>query len=214
MPELLLGTILVTMDDKKVGLQLKKARMESGLSQEEVGTKLGITWEMISRYENGRSSAHKNLERLALIYNKPVPYFVSSDEQVGESLDLKELARTLKEEGIVYQSNVKNVVKVLDRLTGKGLDEDLEDTERYYEISTAYTTKYKSIFALELKNIGRDADVKVSETGIGYFSQSEKPARGDIVLGYDGLEYKLQNHDSKSLFTALAVLVGIEQRFR
>ncbi len=45
------------MTDIEIGRIIKEERQKRGLSQQELATKVGVTWEMISRYERGRSSA-------------------------------------------------------------------------------------------------------------------------------------------------------------
>ena len=63
------------MNDKIIGIQIKKARAEAQLSQTELGKKIGVTWEMISRYENGKSSPRKNLEKISKALGRPIQYF-------------------------------------------------------------------------------------------------------------------------------------------
>ena len=53
-----------------IGIQIKKARAEAQLTQSDLGGKIGVTWEMISRYENGQSSPRKNLEKISKVLKK------------------------------------------------------------------------------------------------------------------------------------------------
>lgn len=62
--------------NKKVGINLKKARKEAGLTQVDLANELNMSPMMISRYEVGLNSIpYKHLQRIAKILNKPVTYF-------------------------------------------------------------------------------------------------------------------------------------------
>jgi len=62
--------------NKKVGINLKKARKEAGLTQVDLANELNMSPMMISRYEVGLNSIpYKHLERIAQILGKPVTYF-------------------------------------------------------------------------------------------------------------------------------------------
>jgi len=53
------------MNNKYIGENIKIYRERKNLTQRELGDKIGKTWEMISRYERGESSALKQLNNLA-----------------------------------------------------------------------------------------------------------------------------------------------------
>lgn len=53
------------MDLTQLGSTIKKLRNGLSLTQEELATKIGVTWEMISRYERGLSSPLSRLDSLA-----------------------------------------------------------------------------------------------------------------------------------------------------
>jgi transcriptional regulator with XRE-family HTH domain len=215
MAELIFSTILVPVNDKLIGLQLKKARMESGLSQEEVGNRLGVTWEMISRYENGRSSALKHLRKLAEIYEKPLNYFmVESGDDKQESFSITELVQKLKESGVSYSKSVRNVVKLLDKLSGKGIDFDLEKSENFVEAKTSLTDQFPTLFAMRMAAFELKPELGLNPDDIGYFAAEVDPADGDIVISYDGINYELNKYASDSINASLAVLVSLERKFR
>lgn len=202
------------MEDKKIGIQLKKARMESELSQEQVASKLGVTWEMVSRYENGRSSPHKHLSRLAKIYDKPASYFLNDPGSSYEGFDLKQLTQSLKDEGIGYNKSIRNVVKKIDTLSGRGIEVDAETSNSYYEVNSALTEKYLDIFALNLDNITAKLSVIFPQESIGLFSSIASAKETDIVLTYDGMNYELGNYKKDSLAATIAVLVKVELNLR
>ncbi|MCA9375284.1 helix-turn-helix transcriptional regulator [Candidatus Dojkabacteria bacterium] len=62
--------------NKKVGINLKKARKEVGLTQVDLAKRMNMSPMMISRYEVGLNSIpYKRIERIAQILGKPVSYF-------------------------------------------------------------------------------------------------------------------------------------------
>ncbi|MCC7304527.1 helix-turn-helix transcriptional regulator [bacterium] len=71
------------MTDIEIGKIIREARKKLGLSQQELAKKIGVTWEMISRYERGRSSALQKILELAEALEVEVAKFfaVSSESQ-------------------------------------------------------------------------------------------------------------------------------------
>ena len=62
--------------------RLRQARLEKGLTQERVGEQAGLTFNSISRYENGAAfPSQLALNMLATIYDKPVEWFFGEEEQ-------------------------------------------------------------------------------------------------------------------------------------
>lgn len=206
--------MILQVQNTKVGLQLKKARLEKGLSQEDVASKLGVTWEMISRYENGRSSALKYLDRFSEIYDKPVGYFLKEDFDPAESFTLENLVSKLSEQGVTYRQSLRNVVKLLDKLSGKGIDEDIKDSQTYVEISSYLAERFSDIFALKLSNFDLPENYSLKSTDIGFFAKGLEPNQGDIVIAYDGITYSLMEYDANEISATLAVLISVERSYR
>lgn len=68
-----------------IGKRLKEARLEAGLSQEQLGVRAGIEEDSASarmnRYERGtRSPGFELLQRIGNVLDLPVTYFYSSDD--------------------------------------------------------------------------------------------------------------------------------------
>lgn len=53
------------MEHYNIGENIRKFRRRVGLTQDELGDKVGVTWEMISRYERGQSSPLNKLDKIA-----------------------------------------------------------------------------------------------------------------------------------------------------
>lgn len=68
---------IYTEDHKSIVESLKKARLETGLSQVEVAKKLGRTQSYVSKIESGqRRFDVLQLKDFAKLYNQPLDYFV------------------------------------------------------------------------------------------------------------------------------------------
>ena len=61
----------------QIGTRIRQARQEAGLSQEELGRRLGISGVAVGHYERGtRSIGIHELERLAQILERPLTWFL------------------------------------------------------------------------------------------------------------------------------------------
>lgn len=99
----------------RIGKQLRRAREESGLTQEEVGTRLGIGRAGYANIENGRSLLQMDhLMKLPEILEKPVTYFleVESDLSVDEG-ELLQVYRSIPD--AIGRSMVVDVAKTILR---------------------------------------------------------------------------------------------------
>lgn len=65
-----------------ISKQLKRARLEKGLSQKDLADQVGISRMMISRYEVGSSSISlKQIQKIAETLEKPISYFFGEEPQ-------------------------------------------------------------------------------------------------------------------------------------
>jgi transcriptional regulator with XRE-family HTH domain len=64
-----------------LGGRLQQSRKGTGLSQEAVATKIGVSWMTVHRWERSqRSISEENLDRLCELYNKPLRWFLTLEE--------------------------------------------------------------------------------------------------------------------------------------
>lgn len=63
------------MTDSEIGSLIRQSRKKVGMTQSELAAALGVTWEMVSRYERGKSSALLKLLDIARILGVPLSYF-------------------------------------------------------------------------------------------------------------------------------------------
>lgn len=200
------------MNDEQIGLQIKKARMEKGLSQEDLGEKLGVTWEMISRYENGRSSPMKYISSLSQILDKPVNYFFGlQDVFVDQSID--RIISALKENDVVIEKGEANKVPLVEDMSILGFVKSLKFTRQLYTAPEWIIEKYRDIFALRLDSTANEG-VDVNKGDIGFFSPETKPQKDDVVLVEDTSFYKLQKFSKADKNSVIAVLIMQEKRYR
>lgn len=69
---------------KIIGVLLKKARIEVGVSSSELADSVGITLEQLEFFENGENSIPlPQLEEMAVFLNLPIEYFMDRDGIVG-----------------------------------------------------------------------------------------------------------------------------------
>lgn len=61
--------------NKEVGNLLQKARVSTGLSQQQAGDKMRLSQDSISKHENGAPVSAYRLLEFARIYEKPVSFF-------------------------------------------------------------------------------------------------------------------------------------------
>lgn len=70
---------------RDIGRRIQKAREESGLSQEELASALGITQSALSNYELGKRRLYlANLEQLANVLGRPLSYFMEEEKQPND----------------------------------------------------------------------------------------------------------------------------------
>ena len=64
-----------------LGGRLQRARKGTGLSQEAVATKIGVSWMTVHRWEKSqRGISEENLDRLCELYDKPLRWFLTLEE--------------------------------------------------------------------------------------------------------------------------------------
>ena len=80
-------TMMPNSRTEPIPARLRRARMESGLTQEQVGERAGLARNSISRYESGSAfPSQLAMNMLAALYDKPYEWFFGEeDEPQGES---------------------------------------------------------------------------------------------------------------------------------
>ena len=64
-----------------LGGRLQRARKGTGLSQDAVAIKIGVSWMTVHRWERSqRGISEENLDRLCELYDKPLRWFLTLEE--------------------------------------------------------------------------------------------------------------------------------------
>jgi transcriptional regulator with XRE-family HTH domain len=72
--------------DVHVGVQISMRRLEVGLSQADLGRKLGVSYQQIQKYEKGSDKiAASRLVKLSLALDVPVSHFFEGLKQGGQT---------------------------------------------------------------------------------------------------------------------------------
>jgi len=102
------------LDNEKIGQKIKSLRKTRGMTQDQLGQKLGVQRATISNYEIGRRSPHlTELEKIANILGVSLDYFGVSTNEVH---DLIARARVVFEDKAIPYQEKANVYKEVMRL--------------------------------------------------------------------------------------------------
>ncbi|PKB71096.1 MAG: hypothetical protein BZY87_07150 [SAR202 cluster bacterium Io17-Chloro-G6] len=64
-----------------LGGRLRRARNETGLSQEAVAERIGVSWMTVHRWERSQRAVPDHLlDKVCLLYNKPIRWFLTLEE--------------------------------------------------------------------------------------------------------------------------------------
>lgn len=80
-------TVAEQTNDILIGLRVRQARLEAGVSQEQLGRQLGISYQQLQKNETGlnRISVGR-LKRIAELLDKPLSYFLEVIELPSDEL--------------------------------------------------------------------------------------------------------------------------------
>jgi transcriptional regulator with XRE-family HTH domain len=69
--------------DKHVGSRIRMRRMMLGMSREKLSDDLGLTWQQVQKYENGKNRiGASRLQHISHILQIPVPFFFDGAPQL------------------------------------------------------------------------------------------------------------------------------------
>ncbi|MEW9671823.1 helix-turn-helix domain-containing protein [Ammoniphilus sp. 3BR4] len=98
---------MFAIDIKKIGKRIKEARLNKGLTQQELADKCGFTKSLLSKIENGQTgSAVATLSKIANNLGTPLSWFLEEDNQQDLVLSLGKSRTTKvgsKEMGYLYE---------------------------------------------------------------------------------------------------------------
>lgn len=149
------------------GDKLRRLREENGLSQEELGAKLGTSRQVISRYETSqRSPKISVVVRLAAALGVPLDYFNEENS----------VAHAIKNADSILQIETYKLPLLGDIACGKPIYAD-EDFESYIEVSTDISAD----FALRAKGDSMTG-ARIYDGDIVFVRQQPTVDSGDIAV--------------------------------
>ncbi len=112
--------------EKQIGLKLKVRRSSMGMTQDQLGRKIGVTFQQIQKYEKGTNKISiSNLYKIADILKTDVSYFLNEDG-VTSALNDCECGTKYNEnsnadniENSLYKKEVIALVKYFTRIKNK-----------------------------------------------------------------------------------------------
>ncbi|WP_047154011.1 helix-turn-helix domain-containing protein [Aneurinibacillus tyrosinisolvens] len=135
---------MVVIDIGKIGKRIRQARLNKGLTQQELSDKCGFTKSLLSKIENGQTaSAVATLSKIANNLGTPLSWFLEEDSQQNLVLSLSK-SRTSqigsKEIGYLYErlANRSQFSKVEPTLVTVPPDSNVKDPFTHSEDEFIY----------------------------------------------------------------------------
>ena len=86
-----------------IGIKIRAARLSKGMSQMKLAEKIGVSYQQLQKYENGRSELTvKRLRQFSDVLNLPISYFMDDGD-----------ARRISETDITYGELDRNEIKLI-----------------------------------------------------------------------------------------------------
>lgn len=184
------------MNYELIGEQIRFQRKRLKLTQLELAKKVGISWEMISRYERGVSSPMGKLDLLTEALE------ISSAELLQKSYKSSEL----------HENSVKNNKVPIFITLPENMDFKNNKTHYFYSAPDWIFDKDKDIFMIDEK-IVESKTAQVQGDGPIYVSPTLKPSIGDLIVYQEknNLYVKPYSNDLKGV---IGVVIAQEKRFK
>lgn len=119
--------------DVYIGTQLRRKRLESSISQEELGNAIGITFQQVQKYEKGLNRiSSRVLYHISRIFNIHIEYFFQDLSEIPyETLTAFCPALTLADPKAIYGAKTKDPNH--ERTQNEPLDEELNELIEMYK---------------------------------------------------------------------------------
>jgi len=123
-------------DENIMGKRIKECREQAGLTQEELGNKLGLQRAAINKYEKGHVENMKRatVKRMADIFDVSPSWLMGFDEEYQEEYEEDDIPRT--KDALLEYFHKNPQLKVLFSIT-----DDLTEEQLNYLIGLAKTMK-------------------------------------------------------------------------
>ncbi|MEA3356950.1 MAG: helix-turn-helix transcriptional regulator [Patescibacteria group bacterium] len=183
------------MDHKEIGMKIKHARQTMGLTQKELADQIGTTWEMISRYERGKSSAIKRMDLIAEVLKTPVHKFFMKPSFMDE----------------VATSN-KNLIPIISK-TFTDIHDALAATKSYYSAPDWIVQQFLDPFAIDTE-ILTIKTTHIEKVGIIYAIRENPVSETDLVIFTQKEQLVVANNSTiTASCNLIATIIAWEKRF-
>lgn len=172
-----------------IGKKIKYYRQERDMTQNQLADKIGITWEMISRYERGASSPFEKVKALA----------------EALSVDPLELLQDY------YKSNnvAEKILNNIPLFTSSSKKFTEQDTQYVYNAPLWVTKKDRYAFAVDMAAV-KSESLKIQGEGLLYISPNTQPSEGSLILNAEGKGLTVEEYKSQT--NIVGVVIGREER--
>ncbi|MBD3329079.1 helix-turn-helix domain-containing protein [Candidatus Dojkabacteria bacterium] len=162
------------MKGNEIGGVIRFYRKKKGLTQQELAEKVGVSWEMISRYERGSSSAINSIPEIAKALDISTYRLLYTSDQLRDSPTTE------------YSNNqIPLFVKI-----PKSEVFSHENTRFYYTAPQWIRNQDSHAFAIDTELVDVNT-LQVKKRGILFVSPKQKPSGQDITLYWHGSELEV-----------------------
>jgi len=184
------------MDSKDIGIQIKHLRHIAGITQKELAEKIGTTWEMVSRYETGKSSPLRKLNEIASALKTDMSSLLKRS--------------TVEDAHISYQ---RNTIPLLTDPFPK-LSDALKETKQFYTAPDWIIHSSVKPFAVDASLVTMRT-AKINPNGVLFISSEKPTSSSELVLTQSKSLLTVSPASSRNpRHTLLGTVIAWEQRFR
>lgn len=171
-----------------IGENIKIYRKRKKLTQQELGDRIGKTWEMISRYERGISSPLNQLQSIA------------------DSLEVDPITLMRDSSEVVRSNKIPLFLEVPKSFTKK-------NTFLFYTCPDWVIEYDESSFVIDAKIVQRIDSSLLTRAGYIYISPSTEPQDGDLVLSSNNHRLFVEGFNTNSKKKVIGKVIAQEVRF-
>ncbi len=169
------------MNQDKIGLFIKQIRLDNNLTQKEFADLLGVTYQAVSKWENG-----KNVPDIGILKQISEEFHVNIDELLnGEKTKTpkKKNAKAITLIGIILIISFFLVIIVLWNLPKNGFEfKTISSKCSDFKItgSAAYNKEKTSIFISNIEFCGKESNEKYQEINCTLYEKNEEKIKKEI----------------------------------
>lgn len=185
------------MNFKEIGLKIKYFRKSLDLTQKQLAEKIGTTWEMISRYETGKSSPLPRIDRISKALNVPI-HRILEDEGVHEN------AR------FTYRNNT--VPFITSSFTD--IEKSIKETKTYYTAPNWIINRFSNVFVMKSELL-EFKTTKIDQTGLIFVTQEDPESHNDMIIVKNNGELQvLPAKNKRAKEKIVGTIIAWEKRFK